>query len=271
MEKYSVLMSVYSGEKPEYLRQSMQSIFDQTVPTDDFVLMCDGPLTPEMDQVIEQMARDHGGVLRIFRLDKNGGLANALNVGLTKCRNDLVARMDSDDVALPDRCRLQLEAFRDQPELAVVGGAIDEFEQSVDHVVSHKDMPQTQEEILRYARMRNPFNHPTVMYRRSVVMAAGSYPRNILHEDYALWGNLLLSGAQGRNLPQTLCYMRVDNGMYNRRGGWQYLKLAVALRWSFYRKGLYTFWSFLLVVAGLTVVCLMPMSLRKKTYRWILR
>ncbi len=271
MDNYSVLMSVYHGEKPKYLRQSIESIFAQTIPTNDFVLICDGPLTEELDLVIQEMYDAYPDVFRVIRLEVNQGLCNALNYGLVECRNELIARMDSDDVAFANRCELQLEKFQEDPNLAIVGGAIDEFEGTVDNVVSHKKMPCTHEEILQYAKIRNPFNHPTVMYRKSVILALGGYPHNILHEDYALWANLLLSGARGCNLPNTLCYMRVDNGMYNRRGGWTYLKLAFQLRWEFYRKGLYTFWSFLFVVGGLTFVCLFPAILRKKTYRRFLR
>lgn len=257
-ENYSVLMSVYHAEKPEYLRQSMESIFAQTVPTNDFVLMCDGTLNPELDLVIEEAQAAHPDVLRVIRLAENRGLGHALNVGLTKCRNELIARMDSDDVALPHRCELQLQKFAREPELAIVGGAIDEFEHTPDNVVSHKQMPESYESLRRYARVRNPFNHPTVMYRKSVILALGSYPDNILHEDYALWANLLLSGAKGCNLPQTLCCMRVDGGLYDRRGGLAYLKQGIKLRWGFYKSGLYTFWSFLWVSAGLAFVCLAP-------------
>lgn len=271
MENYSVLMSVYFKERPEYLRQSAESIFSQTIPTNDFVLMCDGPLTEELDRVISQLQETHGDVLRVIRLEVNRGLGPALNRGLQECKNELVARMDSDDIALPNRCELQLRKFGEDPELAIVGGAIDEFEGTPSNVISHKSMPEDYEDVLRYARMRNPFNHPTVMYRRSVVIAAGSYPDNILHEDYALWGNLLLGGAKGCNLPQTLCYMRVDGGLYERRGGLEYLKQAVKLRWHLYRSGLYTLWSFVYVVCGLAIVCLVPHSIRKTIYQQLLR
>lgn len=271
MEKYSVLMSVYSGEKPEYLQQSIQSIFSQTIPTDDFVLMCDGPLSKELDAIIEMFSKSHGEVLHVVRLEKNLGLAHALNTGLPICKNDLVARMDSDDIALPNRCELQLRKFQEDPELSIVGGAIDEFEGTPQKVISHKHMPESHEELLRYARLRNPFNHPTVMYRKSVIIAIGSYPNNILHEDYALWGNLLLSGAKGCNLPNTLCYMRVDSGLYSRRGGFNYLKQAVKLRWQLYQLGLYTLPSFVFVTLGLTLVCLLPNPMRKRVYRSFLR
>lgn len=271
LDEYSVLMSVYAKEKPDYLRQSIQSIFSQSVPTNDFVLMCDGPLTTELDAVIETACKSHGDVLHVIRLEKNQGLAHALNIGLRECKNDLVARMDSDDIALPNRCELQLQKFQEDPELSIVGGAIDEFEGTPQNIISHKNMPETHEELLRYARLRNPFNHPTVMYRRSAILAVGGYPNNILHEDYALWGYLLLSGAKGYNLPNTLCYMRVDSGLYRRRGGFYYLKQAVKLRWQLYQLGLYTLPSFIFVTIGLTFVCLLPNPMRRRVYRSFLR
>lgn len=271
MENYSVLMSVYGGEKADFFRLSADSIFGQTIPTDDFVLMCDGPLTDELNTVIEELLRDHGDVLRVIRLEENRGLGEALNIGIEACKNELIARMDSDDFALPNRCELQLLKFQAHPELSIVGGAIDEFEGTPANIVSHKSMPETHDEILRYARTRNPFNHPTVMYRRSAVLKAGRYPNRMLHEDYALWANMLLAGARACNLPDTLCYMRVDSGLYDRRGGWAYLKMAIRLRWHLYRSGLYTFWSFLYVVLGLSVVCMIPVSARKAIYRLFLR
>lgn len=271
MENYSVLMSVYQGEKPEFLQLSVKSIFDQTVPTNDFVLMCDGPLTRELDDEIEKILKEYGHTLRVIRLEENGGLANALNIGLTLCRNELVARMDSDDIAVENRCELQLLQFQNNPNLAIVGGAIDEFEGTPNNVTSHKSMPESHDEILSYARVRNPFNHPTVMYRKSAVLEVGGYPKRILHEDYALWANMILNGVQTYNLPQTLCYMRVDSGLYVRRGGLDYLKQAIRLRWHLYQTGLYTFWSFLVTIMALSVVCLIPVSARKLAYRLFLR
>ena len=271
MENYSVLMSVYAGEKADFLRLSADSIFGQTVLTDDFVLMCDGPLTDELNNVISDLLRDHGDVLRVIRLEENRGLGEALNIGIQACKNELIARMDSDDFALPNRFELQLKKFREHPEVSIVGGAIDEFEGHPSNIVSHKSMPETHEEILRYTRTRNPFNHPTVMYRKAAVLKVGSYPNWMLHEDYALWVNMLLGGAKACNLPETLCLMRVDSGLYNRRGGWSYLKLAVRLRWHLYQVGLSPFPSFLYAVLVLSVVCLIPVSARKAIYRLFLR
>lgn len=271
MENYSVLMSVYHREQPEFLRLSVESMFAQTAPTNDFVLVCDGPLTEELDAVITNLQNTYGDTLHVVRMEINRGLSYALNDGLTFCKNDLVARMDSDDVAPPDRCRLQLVQFAETPELVIVGGAIDEFQGDPNNVISHKDMPLTYDDILRYAKSRNPFNHPTVMYRKSAVLAAGGYPHISLHEDYALWAKLLMAGAKGCNLPQTLCNMRVDNGLYNRRGGLKYFKIAVKFRYHLYCTGFYSLLNFLYVTAALAVVCLVPQSVRRAAYRKILR
>lgn len=270
-ENYSVLMSVYHREQPEYLRGSLESMLTQTAQTDDLVLVCDGPLTAELDRVIEEFEQEYPQVLRVHQLEENRGLAAALNAGLELCRHELVARMDTDDLAMPDRCRLQLEKFAEDPELTVVGGAVEEFEESPDRITAHKPMPETHAQIRQYARRRNPFNHPTVMYRKSAVLAVGGYPDEMLHEDYSLWALLLMARAKGYNLPQTLVRMRTGNDLYARRGGARYLAQGIRLRWKFYRMGLYSLWNLIYVAAGLTLVCLVPVSVRKGIYRLILR
>ena len=270
-EKYSVLMSVYHREQPEYLRASLMSMLTQTVKTDDLVLICDGPLTEELDRVIEAFEREYPDVLRVCRLEQNRGLAAALNAGLALCRHELVARMDTDDLALPDRCRLQLKKFEEDPELTIAGGAVEEFEDDPEQITAHKQMPETHEQIRQYARTRNPFNHPTVMYRKTAVLAVGGYPEEMLHEDYSLWALLLMAGAKGYNLPQPLVRMRTGNDLYARRGGAKYLVQGIKLRWKFYRMGLYSLWNLIYVAVGLTLVCLVPVSVRKGIYRLILR
>ena len=155
-DKYSVLMSVYHKENPEYLRAAMNSIWEQTVKTDDFVLVCDGPLTPELDAVIAEMQEEHPE-LTVVRLAKNGGRGNALNEGMKHCKNDLVARMDSDDISRPDRCERQLAVFRDYPEVSIVSGVVEEFTQSTEKIDSRRVLPETHKEILDFARKRNPF------------------------------------------------------------------------------------------------------------------
>ena len=188
--KYSVLMSVYHKEKPEYLKQAIESIQAQALLTDDFVLVCDGPLNDALDGVIFAKQQEMGTVLNVVRLAKNGGLGNALNEGIKYCKNELIARMDSDDIAYPDRCEKQLSVF---------------------------------------AKKRNPFNHPCVMYRKSVVEAVGSYQDFYLLEDYYLWLRMLMAGYQGYNIQEPLLHMRAGSEMYKRRAGWKYAETQMRL------------------------------------------
>ena len=221
---YSVLMSVYYKEHPDYLRQSMQSIYDQTVPTDDFILVCDGPLTQELDAVIADMQQQFGSRLHICRLLRNGGLGKALNFGIGQCKNDLVARMDSDDVSRPERCQRQLAIFHDHPEYSLVSGIVEEFSDTITNVSVRRIVPEHQDDIIAFAKKRNPFNHPCIMYKKSDVEAAGGYQDFYLLEDYYLWIRMLQNGFIGYNLQEPLLWMRAGNDMYKRRGGWKYVQ-----------------------------------------------
>lgn len=155
-QNYSVLMSVYYKEHPDYLRQSMQSIYDQTVPTDNFVLVCDGSLTPELDAVIAEMQKKFGSRLYVHRLARNGGLGNALNEGMKYCKNELVARMDSDDVSRKDRCEREIQIFEEYPDVSIVSGVIEEFVGNISNVQSRRVVPQRQEDIIAFAKNEIP-------------------------------------------------------------------------------------------------------------------
>ena len=223
-EKYSVLMSVYRNEKPGILRDSMQSIYDQTVPTDDFVLICDGPLTKRLDDVIDEMQKKFGKSLRVIRLPENHGLGYCLRMGIGECKNDLVARMDADDVTVKERCEKELEVFAENPELSVVGGLVAEFEVTIEDVKSIRKVPETNEEIIKFAKWRNPMNHPTVMFKKSDVLAVGNYPEIRRCQDYYLWVNMLMAGYKFYNIQEVLVNMREDKATFERRSGWQYFK-----------------------------------------------
>lgn len=226
---YSVLMSVYHKEKPEYLKQAIESIQAQTYPTDDFVLVCDGPLNSELDAVITTKQQEMNGVLKVYRLDKNEGLGNALNAGINHCKNELVARMDSDDVAYPDRCEKQIDVFNTHPEVSICSGIVEEFTTDPEVVDARRALPETNAKIMEFAKKRNPFNHPCVMYKKSAVEAAGSYKDFYLLEDYYLWLRMLMAGYQGYNIQEPLLHMRACSDMYMRRAGWKYAKTQAKL------------------------------------------
>ena len=166
MQNYSVLMSVYYKEKPEYLEQAIESVQSQTFPTDDFILVCDGPLNDALDKVIAKKQQEMGITLNVVRLAKNGGLGNALNEGIKHCKNELIARMDNDDIAYPDRCEKQLAVFNEHPEVSICSGIVEEFTTDPNTVDAKRVPPETNAEIVEFAKKRNPFNHPCVMYEK---------------------------------------------------------------------------------------------------------
>lgn len=233
---YSVLMSVYYKENPEYFKASMDSIWNQSYPTNDFVLVCDGPLTSELDSTIKWYMRKHPE-FNVVRLEKNGGLGRALNKGLQHCKNELVARMDSDDIAYPDRCEKQVAVFRTHSKVSVCSGIVEEFAADPNIVDAKRVLPETNSEIIEFAKKRNPFNHPCVMYKKSAVEAVGSYQDIYLLEDYYLWIRMLMAGYEGYNLQEPLLHMRAGSDMYKRRAGAKYAKAQVKLFTYMKRQG----------------------------------
>ena len=219
-KKYSVLMSVYKKENPAHLQQAVESIQAQTIPTDNFVLVCDGPLPQELDAVIAEKQQEMGYCFHVVRLPQNKGLGNALIYGIHFCTNELVARMDSDDVAYPNRCEKQLSLFNVHPEVSICSGTVEEFTADIQVVDAKRMLPETDAEIRVFAKKRNPFNHPCVMYKKSAVEAVGSYQDFYLLEDYYLWLRMLMAGYQGYNLQEPLLHMRAGADMYLRRSGW---------------------------------------------------
>lgn len=265
--KYSVLMSVYSKEKSEYLRAAMESMFAQTVPCDEFVLVCDGPLNEGLDGVINEMDEKFGGRLRVIRIKENVGLGNALNVGIKECKNELIARMDSDDISMADRCEKQLNIFVSDPSVAIVSGTIEEFIGSTDHVVGARRLPETPESIIRYSRKRNPFNHPAVMLRKSEVEISGGYSEGYpLFEDYYLWIRMLERGYRGRNIDEPILMMRVSEDTYFRRGGKNYAENMLKFhKWMKDSKWT-SCWDFLTGAIPHALICILPNKLRKTIY-----
>ena len=267
---FSVLMSVYKKEKPEYLRECARSILTQTAGPAQVVLVEDGPLTPELEAAVKEF-ENLCPELEVLRFPENRGLGKALADGLAACRFPLVARMDTDDIAFPDRFEKQLRAFREDPALDICGGHVLEFSGSTENILRRKTVPLTDAEIRRYARTRNPFNHPTVMYKKEAVLKAGGYQHMPGFEDYYLWARMLMGGAKARNLDDFILYFRAGEDVYRRRGGWPYLKNAAHARWAIHKTGVSGLGDTLYAIAGQAVVSLMPNGMRGKFYDRVLR
>ena len=268
---YSVLMSVYIKEKAVNLREALNSIWMQTYPSDDVVLVCDGPLTPALEDVVVQMQREHEGVLHVVRLEKNCGLPVALNFGLQFCRHELIARMDSDDISRNDRCEQQVKTFMEKPDVAICSGIVEEFYASVEEVTARRVPPETHAEICSFAKRRNPFNHPCVMFRKSAVLEAGSYRSLYLLEDYDLWVRMLQRGYIGYNLQVPLLWMRAGSDLYLRRGGLRYVKNQIMLFETMRESGFINGLQFIRNVTERGISSVIPNYLRTLLFRFLLR
>lgn len=271
MENYSVLMSVHINENAEHFAASIQSLLDQTVVTNDFVIVCDGPLSKELDKVLEEYDSRYPGLFHIVRLTENVGVGLAAKAGLAVCRNDLIAKMDSDDISLPDRCRMQLSRFSENPDLALIGGVIEEFDNRTGKVFAVRTVPEENSAIRTYARRRSPFNNVTVMYRKSAAEAAGGYRDLRRGEDYDLYLRMLIDGCYAQNLPQTLVRVRVDSDTHRRRASWSAMKGCAGIWWHAYRVGYSSLADLLICLCGQMFLVICPGRVQQMLYKRFLR
>lgn len=270
MQKYSVLMTVYKKDDPNYFDLSLKSMIDQTYPADEIVLVKDGPITDELQCVIDNFLKA-GVPIHQVQLKENCGLGLALNEGLKVCKNELIARMDSDDISLPERCEKQLALFEADPALDIVGCPVKEFVGTPDNVVGKRDVPLDNEAIHRYNRRRDPFNHPTVMYRKSKVMKYGPYGNYRKNQDTDLWINLLSNGCKAANCPEYLLMFRFDEGTYKKRKSWVNTKLLIEIRKNAWKSGYCSFVDYMFVACAQLGIYILPEIFQKFVYTKLLR
>lgn len=271
MEKFSVLITVYKSDNPDYFRISLNSLLNQTVVPDEVVLVKDGPVPIEIQKVIDEIDAENPNVIVQLQLEKNIGLGLALNEGLKLCKYELIARMDSDDICLPERFEKQLKMFEKIPELDIVGCPVKEFIGTPDNIVGKRCVPINNESIHKYSKRRDPFNHPTVMYRKSKVMKYGPYKNYRKNQDTALWIDLLSNGCVAANIPEYLLMFRFDEGTYKKRKSWINTKLLIDIRWYGVKIGFNSFLDFLMVTVMQLSIYIMPERFQKFVYTKILR
>ncbi len=240
MREFSVLMSVYHKENADHFRLALNSNLEQTRMPKEFVLVCDGPLTDKLDQVIAEFQTRYPNIFHIVPLAENKGLGNALQIGMEHCSCEFVARSDSDDICVSDRFEKQLAYLEAHPEISVVGGAIDEFEDDYTKPLRRKELPLQHKDLFNFAKKRNPLNHMTVMFRKADILQAGSYQPLSYLEDYYLWLRVLGNGYQIANLPDCVVHARVGNGMQERRGSKKYISGWKTLNSYMMEKGMIT-------------------------------
>jgi hypothetical protein len=263
---FSLLLPYYRGDDPAFfLRAFRSTVTDQSLKPAQVVLVQDGDVPDALGKAVEESAGHSPVPVDIVRLPTNRGLATALEEGLTACRFEIVARMDADDISLPHRFERQLPML--ESGLDLVGAGMLEFEDEVGTVVGRREPPVGQENISRYARFHDPFNHPTVVYRRQAVAAAGGYRDLGLMEDYYLFARMIHAGAKVGNVAEPLVMYRVSSGAYARRGGLNQLKAEVTLQREFRRSRFTTRSQFARNIAVRGGYRLVPEKLRRVAYR----
>jgi GT2 family glycosyltransferase len=265
-QPFSLLISTYAGDSPDFLREAFVSTVQaQSRRPDEVVLVQDGPVPDELAGTIADLAAHSPVPVKHVPLEQNVGLGPALDIGLETATHEIVARMDADDISHPERFAKQLPVVEAGAD--IVGSGLYEFGAGLDDVVGRRTPPTDPTEIRRVIRFRDPFNHPTVVYRKTAVQAAGGYSDMALMEDYLLFTRMIEAGAAPANLPDPLVYYRVGAGAYARRGGRALLRSELALQRRFRELRITTRGQYLRNVVVRGGYRLVPEAFRKSAYR----
>lgn len=255
-------MSVYAKDKPGYLELAIDSMLRQTIPPEQFVIVVDGVVPDEIGKVIVEHEKDKA-LFTVLWLKENKGLANALNKGLKVCRNEFVARMDADDISLPNRCKKELEYFEKNKDLVICGCNINEFYEDISNIKASRIVPAEYKSIMKFMRKRQPFNHPTVMYKKSCVLDCGGYSLLRRKEDFDLFSRMLKKGYYALNIDESLYLYRVNENNYKRRKSWINTKSAIYVyTLHFKRKGC-TLIDFFIICGAEILFFIMPVRVVK--------
>lgn len=270
-QPFSVAISVYKNDNPLYFDRALESITDkQTIKPDEIVLVVDGPVPDKTNKVIEKYSQRYN--FKTIRLETNGGLGNALKIATENCSNELIARMDSDDISKENRFELQLRFLDDNPNVEIVGGNISEFIGNENNIVSYRVVPTSDAELKKYIKKRCPFNHMTVMYRKKSIMSAGGYLNWHYNEDYYLWLRMYLNSSIFANMDTILVNVRTGNEQIARRGGKKYFKSEVGIQKYMLKNRIIVFPTYLAnVFKRLVIQILLPNKLRAYLYKKIIR
>lgn len=270
--KYTALMSVYNGERAEYLNRALKSILEQTVLPNEFILIQDGVLNTRLEHVIlnyKKMFELEETKFIIIKNDNNLGLALSLNKGLNICSNRIVARFDSDDINLKNRMESMLEIFNKNPNISVVGSWANEFKTKVNDEVSIKKVPETDEKIKKYAKHRNPMNHMTVVYDLSAVKKVNCYTNIPLFEDYYLWLKLMAEQFTFYNVQDSLVHVRADSNFVARRGGLKYFFKETFFQIKALRHGYFGLTTVLYNILTRGIIRLLPKKVLGYVYAYL--
>lgn len=269
MTSFSVLQSVYKNDNPAFLDESLQSIADNTLLPQEIVLVKDGILTPELENVIESWREKLP--LKIVGYEENRGLGYALNYGLDFCEAELVVRMDSDDISYANRFEKQIKYMEGNPDIALSSGYISEFNDSKMMPKSIRRVPLLYEEIVLYLKKRNAFNHMAVCFRKSAILQAGGYQKVPYFEDYDLWIRVVQKGYKVSNIPELLVDTRIGNDMIGRRHGLAYSRYEINFLKRQLESGFISKSEYIKLVLKRVPVRILPKKILKAIYKKLLR
>jgi len=265
--KFSVLMSIYYKEKPEYFNRAMESIWDeQTIKPNEIVLVQDGKLIDELYEAIGNWQSKLDDVLKTIPLESNVGLGDALNIGFKECSYELVARMDTDDICSKDRFEKQLKVFENS-DVDICSSWVSEFQDDEKIISSYRKLPELNEDISKYGKVRCPINHPAVMYKKLIVTKAGGYKKMMWFEDYYLWARMIVIGAKFYNIQEALVNMRAGYGQLERRSGFKYAISEFNLQEEFLKIGFINVFEFIRNVTIRFISRVMPKVFVKEIYK----
>jgi len=291
--KISVIMSIYKSDVPEYVRIALDSLLNQTRLPDEIVIVADGPVPAELEQVVKSLTpspspkgegnkdgegdlkpetRDLKPIVTYLPQEKNGGLGEAMRIAVEAAKYPYLARMDSDDICLPDRFEKQMKCFEEDPELSIVGGMITEFDGEPENIIAERILPLDDAGIKKMMRGRCAVNHVTVIFKKEDLLRSGNYQPFWKQEDHYLWARMMEHGCKFRNIPDIVVNVRSGRDQLARRGGWRFYKSVVRVFWYMYKHKLISFGYFLYICAVRGIVqLLMPNWLRTWVYMKFLR
>ena len=266
--EFSVLISVYFKENPEYFDTALESVVNQTLMPDEIVIVKDGTLTEGLDAVIEKYVSKYSQLFNIVALEKNVGLGEALKIGVLKCNNEIIARMDSDDICYRERFEKQIKILTENPNVDLVGSWISEFESNPEEIISYRQLPTEHKEIYKFGQFRCPVNHMTVMYRKEAVLKAGNYQTFKNIEDYYLWGRMLKQGSIFANIPECLVNVRAGQAMFKRRANLTYFfNSEFPLHTELYKMGFINLKQYLRNISSKFLLRVLPTKLMGLVYK----
>ena len=261
---FSVLLSVYAKEHPAFLEKSLDSIFAQSLLPTEVILVEDGPLTPELDAVVANFQRQYA-ILKVIVLAQNQGLGKALNEGLKHCSYELVARMDTDDIAVANRLEEQAKILEKNPTIDMLGGFIEEYDQNMEKKIGIRKVPIGYEPIKKYIKWQCPFNHVSVIMKKSTLIKIGNY-QDVPLEDYELWGRMLINHCHIENCNKVLVKCRTGKEMYKRRSGKKRIQEVIQLEKKLLSYKIISKGQFIINIIIRSIFALLPIRLKSVIY-----